>query len=141
MGKKKLTDWILVILFVFTAISGVKLHVVIDSTYIDHEPYIWAWFHSILAFCFIIALAVHVKQHWAWYKSLKKKAAKRELKVRRFAVLTTDTLYLLLLISGLVLIPMQLGTITTIGNIHFILGLIAILFSVGHIVKRIKMLK
>lgn len=141
MQKRKLTDWILLVLFVLTAISGIKLHVATEDLGFDHETHIWSWIHSMIALLFIITAIIHVKHHFTWYKALKYRVNKREIRVRRIAVISTDALYILLLCSGIILIPLPLGTITTVGTFHFVIGIAAIIFSIGHIIKRAKLLK
>ena len=139
---KKIIDWVLAVLFVGTAISGIKLHVAGDAhPVIDHTWFVWAWLHGIAAFAFVAMGTIHAMMHKNWCKSLTKRATNRTARVRRIAVLSLDAILVLLLMSGVWLLLFPLGDFVKLGAVHYVIGLLSIAFAIGHILKRIKLLK
>ena len=138
---RKTCDWLLLVLFILTGISGIKLHVISHgNSFIDHQWFLWAWMHGLCSAVFIVLVIIHVIQHLPWYKALNKKSPTKKLRVRKFAIITTDVLFGLLLISGICLL-FPFAEFVLLGKVHYILGLMSIAFGLGHILKRVKMLK
>ncbi|MDE7025553.1 MAG: hypothetical protein K2O88_06715 [Paramuribaculum sp.] len=138
---RKTCDWLLLIFFVLTGFSGIKLHVINhENSLIDHQWFLWAWMHGLSSLVFTVLAIIHLIQHSSWYKVLNKKNPTKKLRVRKIAIITTDTLFGLLLISGIWLL-LPFGEFVLLGKVHYILGLLAIVFGFGHILKRLKMLK
>ena len=142
MNGRKATDWILLILFVLTAFSGFKLHVAGEQwPPADHSRYIWGCIHAAIALAFATCAFIHLHQHSPWYKALSRKAPNRRLRVRRLAVLTLDSILALLLVSGTCLLLLPESTFHELGMTHYIIGILSILFVIGHLTKRFRLMK
>ena len=64
-------DWILIVVFIASAISGFGLHVVGHGS--SHEIWHnWAVFHVLSSVLFLVAIIFHVTTHWGWYKGIIK---------------------------------------------------------------------
>ena len=91
-------DWILIVVFIMSAISGFGLHVAGHGG--THEVWHnWAVFHVFVSMLFLIAVIFHVAMHLEWYKGIIKKRIGRKSKVT--AVLSV--IFLLLSFTGLAL--------------------------------------
>ena len=142
MKSKKIIDWVLLLTFVLTASSGIYLHIIgHKNEALDHNLFIWSWAHSILAFLFMVFIIIHIKQHLSWYNALLKRTKNKKAKVIRISVLTLDGMFLLLLVTGLWLLFFPLGNFVKLGIAHYAIGLVSIVFALGHLLKRIKRLK
>ena len=65
-------DWILIVVFIVSAISGFGLHVAGHGS--SHEIWHnWAVFHVLGSILFLIAVIFHVAMHLEWYKGIIKK--------------------------------------------------------------------
>ena len=65
-------DWILIVVFIMSAISGFGLHVAGHGG--THEVWHnWAVFHVFVSMLFLIAVIFHVAMHLEWYKGIIKK--------------------------------------------------------------------
>lgn len=78
MNKKRfvfLVDLVLVPLFALTVYTGLELHVAGHGA--DHEAWHdWAVFHTLVGLLFTVFGAIHVRDHWGWYKGLWAKGPK-----------------------------------------------------------------
>lgn len=73
-------DWILIVVFIMSAISGFGLHVAGHGG--THEVWHnWAVFHVFVSMLFLIAVIFHVAMHLEWYKGIIKKGIGRKSKV------------------------------------------------------------
>lgn len=69
-------DWILIVVFIMSAISGFGLHVAGHGG--THEVWHnWAVFHVFVSMLFLIAVIFHVAMHLEWYKGIIKKGIGR----------------------------------------------------------------
>lgn len=65
-------DWILIVVFIVSAISGFGLHVAGHGS--SHEIWHnWAVFHVLGSILFLIVVIFHVATHLEWYKGIIKK--------------------------------------------------------------------
>lgn len=72
-------DWILIVVFIMSAISGFGLHVAGHGG--THEVWHnWAVFHVFVSMLFLIAVIFHVAMHLEWYKGIIKKGIGRKSK-------------------------------------------------------------
>ncbi len=128
-------DLALIPTFLLLIISGIGIHVTDEFTHhsIWHN---WAVTHVIAALLFLILGIFHIKGHWAWFKSLKK-TLKRKSKPNMILTL----LFLFETVTGIILLAFIDGGDTHIGSWHWVVGLIMIVFGIGHILKRLKTLK
>lgn len=124
-------DWILIVVFIVSAISGFGLHVAGHGS--SHEIWHnWAVFHVFGSMLFLIAVIFHVATHWGWYKGIIKKGIGSKSKVT--AVLSV--IFLLLSVTGLALLGIN-GANSLLGLWHYKIGVITIVIALGHVIKRL----
>lgn len=124
-------DWILIVVFIVSAISGFGLHVAGHGS--SHEIWHnWAVFHVLGSILFLIAVIFHVAMHLEWYKGIIKKRIGSKSKVT--AVLSV--IFLLLSVTGLALLGIN-GTNSLLGLWHYKIGVITIVIALGHVIKRL----
>lgn len=124
-------DWILIVVFIVSAISGFGLHVAGHGS--SHEIWHnWAVFHVLGSILFLIAAILHVATHLEWYKGIIKKGIGRKSKVT--AILSV--IFLLLLVTGLALLGIN-GANSLLGLWHYKIGVITIVVALGHVIKRL----
>ena len=85
---------------------------------------------------FLVLGILHVRHHWAWYKSLFSKGLGNKSRV----TLLLTIAFLFLVVTGVVLIVTINGPNSTTGHLHYIFGLLLTILSLWHIVKRWKAL-
>lgn len=124
-------DWILIVVFIVSAISGFGLHVAVhgSSHKIWHN---WAVFHVLGSILFLIAAIFHVATHLEWYKGIIKKGIGSKSKVT--AILSV--IFLLLSVTGLALLGIN-GANSLLGLWHYKIGVITIVVALGHVIKRL----
>ncbi|MBR5603483.1 MAG: DUF4405 domain-containing protein [Bacteroidales bacterium] len=129
-----IVDLLLLTLFILTAISGFRMHIVGhgNSHFIWHN---WAIVHTISTLFFTIATILHVYFHWNWYKGLFFKPFGKKSKV----TIIVSLLFLTLTISGFLAFVPQ-GPNSNIGITHYKIGIVSTLFFIIHIIKRYKIL-
>lgn len=124
-------DWILIVVFIVSAISGFGLHVAGHGS--SHEIWHnWAVFHVLGSILFLIAAILHVATHLEWYKGIIKKGIGRKSKVT--AILSV--IFLLLSVTGLALLGIN-GANSLLGLWHYKIGVITIVIALGHVIKRL----
>ena len=124
-------DWILIVVFIVSAISGFGLHVAGHGS--SHE--IWhnlAVFHVLGSILFLIVVIFHVATHLEWYKGIIKKGIGSKSKVT--AILSV--IFLLLSVTGLALLGIN-GANSLLGLWHYKIGVITIVIALGHVIKRL----
>lgn len=128
-------DWILIVVFIVSAISGFGLHVAGHggSHEIWHD---WAVFHVLSSVLFLVTIIFHVATHRGWYKRVIKKGIDRKSKVT--AVLSV--IFLLLSVTGLALLGIN-GANSPLGLWHYKIGIITTVIAVGHVIKRLPVLR
>lgn len=128
-------DWILIVVFIASAISGFGLHVVGHGS--SHEIWHnWAVFHVLSSVLFLVAIIFHVTTHWGWYKGIIKKGIGRKSKVT--AVLSI--VFLLLSVTGIILLGVS-GANSPLGLWHYKIGIITTVIALGHIIRRLPVLR
>ena len=124
-------DWILIVVFIVSAISVFGLHVAGHGS--SHEIWHnWAVFHVLGSILFLIAAILHVATHLEWYKGIIKKGIGRKSKVT--AILSV--IFLLLSVTGLALLGIN-GANSLLGLWHYKIGVITIVVALGHVIKRL----
>lgn len=124
-------DWILIVVFIVSAISGFGLHVAGHGG--THEVWHnWAVFHVLGSILFLIAAIFHVATHLEWYKGIIKKGIGSKSKVT--AILSV--IFLLLSVTGLALLGIN-GANSLLGLWHYKIGVITIVIALGHVIKRL----
>lgn len=80
MKKVFVIDWILIVVFIVSAISGIGLHIAGHGN--SHEVWHnWAVVHVVSSVLFLVAIIFHVTTHWGWYKGIIKNGIGRKSKV------------------------------------------------------------
>lgn len=124
-------DWILIVVFIVSAISGFGLHVAGHGS--SHEIWHnWAVFHVLGSILFLIVVIFHVATHLEWYKGIIKKGIGSKSKVT--AILSV--IFLLLSVTGLALLGIN-GANSLLGLWHYKIGVITIVVALGHVIKRL----
>ena len=114
-------------MFVLSAYSGIELHVADYEG--NHEVWHnWAVFHVLTSLLFLMASIFHIATHWGWYKGTAKNGIGRKSKV-------TAVLSVLFLLLGIE------GAGSPVGLCHFWTGIVTTVLSIGHILKRLPLLR
>ena len=133
--SQRLTDWLLIPICIASVITGFGLHVAGKDS--PHEVWEqWSAAHVAATFLFLVLGILHVWHHWVWYKSLFSKGLGKKSRV----TLLLTIAFLLLSVTGIVLIVAIDGPNSTTGHLHYLLGLLLTILSLWHIVKRWKAL-
>lgn len=136
MKKIFVIDWWLVVLFLITAISGFGMH--ISGTRCPHEVWhIWAVVHTISSVAFLIAGIMHINTHLGWYKNWLMKGIGNKSRVT--AILSV--IFIFISITGIILIVAIDGANSGMGLWHYRIGIVMTGISLGHIIKRMPILK
>lgn len=130
-----LTDLVLVPLFILTLYTGIKLHIAGHD--VNHEIWhYWAVFHTIVSLLFTLFGILHVKAHWVWYKNLKTKGIKGKSKI----VLIFSFVFILVILTGVLLLLCIEGANSSTGLFHYKTGLITGVLGTLHMLKRSRFL-
>lgn len=130
-----LTDLILVPVFALSIYTGIELHIAGHG--MNHEIWHdWAVFHTMVSLLFIALGIVHIKSHWGWYKGLKIKDCIGKRKV----VVLLSAVFVLIVVSGLSLLFFVDGKNSSIGLLHYKVGIIVSVLGMLHILKRKQLL-
>ena len=133
--SQRITDWLLIPVSIASVITGFGLHV--SGKNASHEVWEqWAAAHVVATVLFLVLGILHVRHHWAWYKSLFSKGLGNKSRV----TLLLTIAFLFLVVTGVVLIVTINGPNSTTGHLHYIFGLLLTILSLWHIVKRWKAL-
>lgn len=128
-------DWILIPLFLLTSYTGIKLHIVGHSN--NHELWHnWAIFHVSSSFLFFITIIFHITTHWGWYKGAKKNGLGKKSRI----TVVLSVVFLLVLVTGIILLGVD-GANSYIGLLHYKIGIVTIVLCIGHLLKRIPLLR
>lgn len=131
-----IADFALIPIFLASAATGIGLHVSGHGS--PHEVWEnWAMAHVISSVLFLGFGIYHVCNHWAWYKSLFSKG----LGNKSMVTLLLTVVFLLLFVSGVVLLAVIDSPNSTVGHLHYLFGLVIIILSLWHIIKRLPLLK
>ena len=135
MKKIFVIDWILVFVFVLSAFSGIGLHIAGHGN--NHEVWHnWAVFHALTSFLFFVAAIFHITTHWGWYKGIIKKWAWQKSKI----TVVLSVVFFLASVTGIILLGVD-GANSYIGLLHYKIGIITIVLCIGHLTKRIPLLR
>lgn len=136
MKKIFMVDWIMITAFLLSACTGFALHIAGHGN--NHTT--WhntAVLHVMTSLFFLIATAFHIKHHLSWYKGILKNGKKnRKSKI----TMALSCIFLLTSITGIALLGIE-GAGTEMGIMHYALGIILTIISLGHILKRIPQLR
>lgn len=135
MKKIFVIDWILIIVFILSAFSGIKLYITGHRS--NHELWHnWAVFHVLTSFLFFITVIFHIRTHWGWYKRFIKNGIHRKSKM----TVVFSIVFLLASVTGIVLLGENWAN-SDKGLWHYRIGIILAILSVVHILKCIPLLR
>lgn len=124
------TDLLLIPVFIATATTGIGLYYA--GLCKPHEVWEnWSLAHVISAVLWLGLGIYHIYRHWAWYKSLLKSA-----KGKSIVTILLSLLFLILVVTGIILLAVINGANSLVGKWHFWLGVALIVFSLIHIITR-----
>lgn len=135
MKKIFVIDWSLIFVFVLSAFSGIGLHIAGHG--INHELWHnWAVFHVLTSFSFFVISIFHITTHWGWYKGIIKNGLGKKSKI----TVVLSVVFFLVSVTGIILLGVE-GANSYIGLLHYQIGIVAIVLCIGHILKRIPLLR
>ena len=135
MKRVFVIDWILIPLFLLTAYTGIKLHIVGHGN--NHELWHnWAVFHVLTSFLFFLAAIFHITTHWGWYKGIIKNGLGKKNKI----TVVLSVVFFLVSVTGIILLGVD-GANSYIGLLHYKIGIVTIVLCIGHLLKRISLLR
>lgn len=117
--------------FVVSAISGIGLHIAGHEA--CHETWHnWATVHVLSSLFWLIFVVFHIKKHWRWYKSIPSNGIKKKSRI----TLALSFVFPLVTVTGIILIACVDGANSAIGLWHYKLGLLLLILSLIHCIKR-----
>lgn len=125
------TDIFCLLFFLLSLFSGIAVFVA--DCFFSHD--VWhncSLVHVVVNVAFLLFVIIHIKQHWAWFKTLFRLFEKKS----RITVLLS-LMFVAAVLSGLYLLPFADGQGTVAGLVHFVVGLLFSLFAFWHILKRL----
>lgn len=132
MKKIFVIDWILFFAFILSAFSGIELHIAGHGS--EHEIWHnWAVSHVLASLLFLIFAILHIVTHWSWYKGIIRNGIGRKSKV----TVILSAVFVLVSITGIALLGID-GANSLMGQWHYRIGIVTIILSVGHVLKRIR---
>lgn len=135
MKKIFVIDWSLIPMFILSAYTGIELHIVGHQN--NHEIWHnWAVFHVVISLLFFIVGIFHVTTHWGWYKVLMNRGIGKKSKI----TLMLSVGFVFVAVTGIILLCID-GANSNIGLWHYKIGILMGLISIGHILKRIPILR
>ena len=134
MNEKRfvfLVDSVLAPLFALTVYTGLELHVAGHGA--DHEAWHdWAVFHTLVGLLFTVFGAIHVRDHWGWYRGLWAKGPKGRSRI----VSALSAVCVPLLVTAVLLLCCVDGANTPVGLCHYAAGLAAGILGILHVLTR-----
>ena len=133
MNKIFVIDWSLLLLLIATVVSGFVLHVVDHKA--SHEVCeIVEKIHAVVSISFFVVILMHIKMHFAWYKSLLKSGFSNKSVLSAFMSIFVP----FVAISGILLLFLKgMG----IGFWHYRFGIVMGVVCLIHIIKRFNILR
>ena len=130
-----LVDWLLIPASFSCALTGIKLHAAghFDTHEVWHN---WAVSHVLTSLAFLVLGIIHVKMHWACYKALISKGLGKKSRVTALL----SVIFFVVVLTSVLLLTLIDGANSPTGLWHYRIGLLLVALSVGHIVKRWKVL-
>ncbi|MBP3483384.1 MAG: DUF4405 domain-containing protein [Alistipes sp.] len=126
-----MTKRMLPLAFVASAVSGIGLHIAGHGT--GHEVWHnWAVAHVLSSLLWLIFVVFHIKRYGRWYKAIASKGIGKKSRM----TLALSVVFLIVVVTGIVLIACVDGANSVIGLWHYRIGLLLIVFSLIHIAKR-----
>lgn len=135
MKKIFVIDWFLILSLVLAAYTGIELHIAGHGS--NHEIWHnWAVFHVVMSLLFFIVGIFHVITHWGWCKGFINNGIGKKSNL----TLTLSVVFLFVVATGIILLCID-GANSNIGLWHYKIGILIGVISIGHILKRIPILR
>lgn len=132
MKKIFVIDWILFFAFILSAFSGIELHIAGHGS--EHEIWHnWAVSHVLTSLFFSIFAILHIVTHWSWYKGIIRNGIGRKSRV----TVILSAVFVSVSITRIALLGID-GANSLMGQWHYRIGIVTIILSVGHVLKRIR---
>ena len=132
-----MTDIAIAILFAGVLTTGIGVHRIGEIS--SHEAWHnWSVAHFFLSLSWLIAMIFHIKHHLNWYRSIfKNRSLKHKSHITAIlTIVATATIF-----TGVSLLIFVDGQGSHLGFVHYVAGLLLGLFSIGHLIKRFKILR
>lgn len=132
MNRGKFNYWIdvaMVPVFVLSFCSGLKLHAA-GHGFVDVTEQ-WTMVHIVVSLLFVALVCIHVRNHWGWFKRVKKEGVRGKKKM----VMLLTLAFLSVAISGIILIFIG-KDFPSFGMLHYKIGIVTVVLSIQHILKR-----
>lgn len=136
MKRIFVVDWILLSVFLLSAISGLYLHFVGHGWAHHGMRHTWEIVHIVASIAFLLAGIYHVKMHWGWYSGLVRSGLGKKSRITLFISIA----FVGMALTGLVLLGME-GPKHGLGQWHYKLGLLSTALFLWHILKRLPVLR
>ena len=132
-----ITDIAMAILFAGVLTTGIGVHRIGEIS--SHEAWHnWSVAHFFLSLSWLIAMIFHIKHHLNWYRSIFKNRSLKHKSHITTAILTIVAAATIF--TGVSLLIFVDGQGSYLGLVHYFIGLLLSLFSIGHLIKRFKIL-
>ena len=92
----------------------------------------WSVAHTIASLLWLLSATAHIKRHKLWYKDI----ASKGISHKRWITFFLSLLFLMTVCTGIVLITYVTGANSSLGLMHYKLGLLLLTFSLIHILYR-----
>ena len=86
---------------------------------------------------FAVLMVMHIRTHWSWYKGWITKGIGNKSRVTALL----SVIFFLIILTGVMLLALIDGANSPTGLWHYRIGLFLVVLSVGHIVKRWRVLR
>lgn len=131
MKTSSTIERLLPLAFVASAVTGIGLHIAGHGTGYEvwHN---WAVVHVLSSLLWLKSGTLHIKRHWRWYKAIASNGIGRKSRI----ALVLSVVFLIVSVSGIVLLTCVDGANSDVGQWHYRLGILLIAFSSIHIAKR-----
>lgn len=128
------TDLIMLPMFVAVVVTGFGFHIS-GHKGVEASIIVWKSIHIVFSAIFAILVAIHIKQHWVWYRNQFK-----SFNCRNTLTLLLTAVVVFELLSGVILMTdMTCGPIR--GHLHWVIGELLSILAIIHIAGRWKSLK
>lgn len=125
-------DWLLLLAFVASAVTGVGLHLSAERGLAHDIWHNWAVAHIASSAMYLGFGIAHIRMHRVWYKALFRK----RLKNRNTVTILTTIAYALATATGLALLLIE-GANSGTGKWHWAIGLALTATSALHIIAHL----
>ena len=123
--------WLLPIAFVASAVTGIGLHIAGHGN--SHETWHnWGVAHMAVSFLWLLSVAAHAKRHRLWYKTLMCERTTNKHRTTLFL----SVVFLIVAITGILLMACVEGANSPIGLLHYKLGILLLASTVVHVLCR-----